>query len=103
MSEVLAALGIDPEDFDWQELALCRNMETNMFYDEYESDEQVAKIVDDVCLSCPVLAQCLQRGTEKSEWGVWGGIYLSSGKKDNNRNSHKTPEVWNAIKERISE
>lgn len=100
--DVLREIGLDLEDLEWADLALCENMVTNWFYDDYESDVQVALTVDEACLSCPVMAQCLQRGMENSEWGVWGGIYLTSGKPDNNRNSHKTPEVWQQIRERIS-
>jgi hypothetical protein len=77
-------------------------LETNLFYDHYESDEQVAFNTDQTCLSCPILKQCLQRGMENGEWGVWGAIYLTGGKPDDNKNSHKTEEVWNAIRERIS-
>lgn len=102
MQDILSALGIDVEDLRWQDLALCSHMETNMFYDEYEADVNVARIVDEVCLSCPVMAQCLQNGVDNNEWGVWGGIYLVSGKTDGNRNSHKTPDIWALIKERVS-
>lgn len=103
MSDVLSALGIDLEELSWQDLALCDGMPTNMFYDDYESDENVAKVVDEACLSCPVLVQCLDRGIDNGEWGVWGGIYLTSGKPDTNRNAHKTQEVWEQIRERIGE
>lgn len=96
-------LGLDLEEIGWQDLALCEQMPTNMFYDEYESDEQVAKIVDEACLSCPVMTQCLERGIENSEWGVWGGIYLVSGKPDLSKNDHKTQEVWTQVRERIGE
>lgn len=99
--DALTELGIDLEGLEWPQLALCKGMRTNMFYDEYESDIQVAKVVDEACLSCPVLAQCLGWGTENGEWGVWGGIFLTSGKPDKNKNSHKTPEVWEDIRERI--
>lgn len=102
MSSALSELGIDLETLDWQQLALCSNMPTNMFYDEYESDVQVAKVVDQACLSCPVMAQCLERGVENGEWGVWGGVYLASGKQDKNRNAHKTADIWEAIGDRIS-
>lgn len=102
-SGVPSELGFDPDDVIWQDLALCsKTMELNDFYDSYESSASVARTVDEACLSCPVLAQCLQSGTENGEWGVWGGVYLTSGKPDHNKNSHKTPEVWKAIKERIS-
>ena len=103
MYDALSALGIDLEELQWQDLALCEGMSTNMFYDDYESDVGVARVVDEACLSCPVMAQCLDRGVENSEWGVWGGIYLSSGKPDMNRNAHKTQQVWDQIKERVSD
>lgn len=76
-------------------------MNTNMFYEAYESSNSVARMVDDMCLSCPVLSQCLQSGVDNSEWGVWGATYLISGKPDKNKNSHKTEEVWQEIRERI--
>lgn len=97
----LAALGLDEETLEWQQLALCQGMETDLFYDSYESDEQAAHVVDDVCLSCPVMSQCLQWGIENDEWGSWGGVYLTSGKMDTNRNRHKSPETWEKIRERI--
>lgn len=100
-SSVFDALGIDLEELEWQDLALCQGMPTNLFYEEYE-DEQVSRMVDDICLSCPVLKQCLQRGVEGSEWGVWGGVYLVSGKKDENKNKYKSAETWKAITERLS-
>jgi hypothetical protein len=102
MLDALSALGIDLEALEWKDLALCDGMPTNMFYDEYESDENVAKVVDEMCLSCPVMKQCLLSGMENDEWGVWGGIYLMGGNKDRNRNSHKTEDIWEAIRERVS-
>lgn len=102
-SSVLEALGIDPEELEWQDLALCSGMETNKFYDEYEANERVAKMIDQACLSCPVLAQCLQFAAENGETGVWGGIYFTSGKPDKNRNLHKTPEIWEEIRKKASD
>lgn len=104
MLESLEAIGIDPDELTWKDLALCDGtMETNMFFDEYEADEQVAKIVDEACLSCPVMVQCLTKGIDDGEWGCWGGIYLVSGRPDKNRNSHKTAEIWQAIKDKIGD
>lgn len=102
-SDVESVLGIDLDELEWQDLALCDGMETNLFFDEYESSEQVAQIVDEACLSCPVMVQCLMSGVDNSEWGVWGGVYLTSGKADANRNSHKSKETWKKIKERIGD
>ena len=104
MSSVPSELGLDADSLEWQDIALCRasEMPTSLFYEDYENSATVAKNVDDACLSCPVLAQCAQAGVENNEWGCWGGIYLTSGKPDVNKNSHKTPEVWREIQERIS-
>jgi hypothetical protein len=99
---LLDELGIDPEDFTWHDLALCDGMDPELFYSKYESDEEVAKQVDEACLSCPVMKQCGLRGPT-GEHGVWGGIYWNgSGKPDVNRNSHKTPDVWDQIRERLA-
>lgn len=101
MSSVLGILGLDEEELEWQDLSLCAGMETNLFYDDYESDEQVATMIDQACLSCPVMAQCLQFGIDNNEWGVWGGIYLTAGKPDDNKNNHKSKETWKEFKDKI--
>lgn len=99
---LLDELGIDPEDFTWHDLALCDGMDPELFFTKYESDEEVAKQVDQTCLHCPVMKQCSLAG-QKGEHGQWGGIFWNgSGKPDKNRNSHKTPEIWNEIGERLS-
>lgn len=103
MSDILSLLGIDPDEFSWKDLALCAGMDTNLFYDEYESNNDVAKVIDEVCLSCPVMAQCLRNGIENNEWGVHGGVYLVSGKVDKNRNAHKSKETWDEIRKRIGD
>lgn len=101
--DVQRILGIDLEDIEWQDLAICDGMDVNDFYDNYESSTTVARVIDQACLSCPVLKQCLEAGTDNGEWGVWGGIYLSSGKPDKNKNAHKTADVWDRIRVRIGE
>ena len=94
-------LGIDIDELEWTDLALCAGGDVNQHYDDYEADDNIARITDEKCLSCPVMAQCLQEGIHNSEWGVWGGIYLTSGKVDKNRNSHKTKETWKRVEEKI--
>lgn len=101
-SEVESVLGVDLNELEWQDMAVCKGVKTNKFYDDYESDVQTAFMVDQMCLSCPVMAQCLSEGMDNSEWGVWGGIYLTSGKKDDNKNSHKTEEVWDEMRDRLA-
>ena len=98
MSSILNELGIDKEDFDWWHLAVCRGMDTNLFYDKYEVDVNTAKNIDEACLSCPVISMCYKSGVYNNEYGVWGGVYLNAGVIDKTRNMHKTQEVWKRLK-----
>jgi hypothetical protein len=49
------------------------------FYDKYESDVNIAKSIDEACMSCPVIKMCYDSGVENEEYGVWGGVYLNAG------------------------
>jgi hypothetical protein len=98
MSNILNDLGIDEEDFAWWHLALCGGMDTNFFYEKYESDEKIANNIDQACLNCPVSKICYATGVENNEYGVWGGVYLSAGSVDKSKNLHKTPEIWKKLK-----
>lgn len=98
MSDILNNLGVDKDDFDWFHLAICRGMDTNLFYDKYEADQNIAKNIDEMCLSCPVISICYKNGRENNEYGVWGGVFLNSGSIDKSKNLHKTPELWKRLK-----
>ena len=98
MSKILNSLGLDKDTLQWQDLALCLGMDTNLFFDLYETDTNVAKNIDQACISCPVIAMCYKYGTESDNYGVWGGVYLSSGTPDKSKNSHKTKEINKKIK-----
>jgi hypothetical protein len=100
MSSILNDLGVDKEDFDWWHLGICRGMDTNLFYEKYEADINIAKSIDEACLSCPVINMCYESGVENNEYGVWGGVYLNSGALDKTRNIHKTQEVWKRLKKK---
>ena len=98
MSSILNDLGLDPENLNWWHLAICRGSDTNLFFDKYELDVNIAKNIDEMCLSCPVIKLCFTSGVENSDHGVWGGVYLSSGSVDRSKNTHKTPDVWKRLK-----
>ncbi len=100
MSEILDVLGVDKEDINWTDIATCSGIETNYFFDDYENDTVLAKNIDEMCMICPVAKDCLLAGVENSEYGVWGGVYLSLGKIDKTRNAHKTQEFWKKWKAR---
>jgi len=99
-------------EMKWQDLASCNGIEshikvvdgeeveipgTNLFFDEYESDEVTAINTDQMCFHCPVAKQCLEDGMHMGSWGVHGGVYLVYGKVDNVRNLHKTEQNWEEL------
>jgi hypothetical protein len=98
MSNILNDLGLEESNLNWWDLAICRGIDTNLFYDTYESDSNIAKNIDEACLTCPVLKICYEEGVKNNEYGVWGGVYLSSGSIDKSRNLHKTKETWRRLK-----
>lgn len=106
---LLEELGLDEETLTWRHLALCSEMgptspdEPDLFFEKYESDSEIAKAMDEVCLSCPVMKDCLMKATDDKDYGLRGAIFLSNGKLDAAKNAHKTPEVWARIKERLQE
>ena len=78
----------------WASEALCAGTDTELYFDKYESDHKVAKEIDRLCLSCPVIKECFDYGIKTESFGVWGGVFLSDGKLDNVRNSHKSQDTW---------
>ena len=84
-------------DKEWVVKAKCRSLDSEMFFDKYEEDPDLAKVVDNICISCPVITDCFDQGTTNNEWGVWGGIYLVDGKVNALKNFHKTQRVWSKI------
>lgn len=99
--DVFEALGLDSEELAWQDLSVCAGQDIGLFYERYEGSSRTAKLVDQMCFSCPVRNICLQAGVDNNEWGVWGGVFLTSGKPDESKNSHKTPQDWQKIREGI--
>jgi hypothetical protein len=100
MSSILNDLGVSADDFEWWDIAICKGMDTNLFYDKYESDVQTAKSIDEACLSCPVIRICYENGVNNNEYGVWGGVYLNSGSIDKSKNLHKTQDSWKALRKK---
>jgi len=83
MSNILNDLGIHEDDAKWYDFALCKGMDTNLFFDKYESDINIAKSIDNACLSCPVIDICYDVGKSENSYGVWGGrlnMYIDKNK-----------------------
>lgn len=100
MSDILNKLKSDEDSIRWWHLAACQGIDTNLFFDKYEIDVNMAKGIDQCCLSCPVIQMCYQSGIENNEYGVWGGVYLSSGSIDKMKNIHKTKDIWKQIRQK---
>ena len=98
---LLDELGLDPENFTWEQLALCANMEVEWFYDTYETDEIHAKNATLACYHCPVIRPCAEAAMDGKEEGLWGGIYWSNGKVDKVRNKNKTEEEWKWLEQQV--
>lgn len=64
--------------WDWQESALCRGMDSDLFFSP-ESERGLAKRqrvgqAKEVCARCPVVERCRSHALESHEpYGVWGG------------------------------
>lgn len=79
---------------EWKELGSCVGYDTNLFFDKYEENEGLRSAIDKVCSGCPVARKCFAVGVSQKEWGVWGGIFLESGKISREFNSHRTKKDW---------
>jgi hypothetical protein len=69
---------------DWQEHSVCQWTDEPGLFDAFSEGstprewERVAR-AQNVCVECPVRAQCLEFGISLRESGVYGGRYLSKG------------------------
>jgi WhiB family redox-sensing transcriptional regulator len=57
---------------DWTELALCSQIDPELFYPDKGGDTKPAKRI---CADCEVRAECLAYALQHGErFGVWGGL-----------------------------
>jgi WhiB family redox-sensing transcriptional regulator len=57
---------------EWEDRALCRTVEADMFFAPGATQEYRAKVV---CKTCPVRWECLAYALRyRVEHGVWGGM-----------------------------
>lgn len=79
---------------EWKEKAACKDYDTNLFFDRYEEDIPLRPAIDKICSGCPVARQCFAVGVSQKEWGVWGGVYLESGKISREFSRHRSKDQW---------
>ena len=68
----LMAASPDPEHLNWVDLALCAEVDPEIFFPERGGSVKAAK---SVCRACESRAECLDYALEHDEpWGIWGGM-----------------------------
>ena len=82
------------DKYTWKDSGLCIGYDTNLFFDKYEEDNQLRPAIDKLCSGCPVARTCFAVGVSNKEWGVWGGVFLESGKISREFNNHKDKATW---------
>lgn len=59
-------------EFSWQDFALCRGVNPDLFFPEKGDSTAAAK---DLCFQCPVQQPCLYYALVNNQrHGVWGGM-----------------------------
>lgn len=86
---------------EWYTQAACREFDVSLFFESYEQDADMARTMDALCLSCPVIKDCFEYGCETNSWGLWGAVFLVEGKPDTSRNAHKDQETWAEVLEKV--
>jgi WhiB family transcriptional regulator, redox-sensing transcriptional regulator len=62
----------DAAQLDWQERALCAQVDPELFFPEKGGSTREAKMV---CAGCPVRPECLRFALAFDErFGIWGGL-----------------------------
>jgi hypothetical protein len=79
---------------DWKDNGLCKNYDTNFFFEKYEEEPFVRDAIDSLCQECPLVRHCFAVGISQKEWGVWGGVYLENGGISKEFNKHRTKAQW---------
>ncbi|GAA1714726.1 WhiB family transcriptional regulator [Brachybacterium phenoliresistens] len=59
---------VDP--LEWMDQALCREVDTGIFFPSKGGSTTAAR---KVCGSCPVRAECLELALQDTLDGIWGG------------------------------
>lgn len=85
-------MAVDLSMPEWRKKANCLNLDVDLFFDDYEDDEETAEFVDSICHSCPVFKECLQYAVDNDATGVHGGMYLQLGSYSRSRNTHKSKQ-----------
>ena len=80
---------LDRENFIWQDLAMCEGInpfnphikdKADIFFEESESNPNVANAAKSICDYCPVKAMCRQDAVDSKAHGIRAGEMFVGGK-----------------------
>lgn len=67
-------LSIAERPGDWVHQAVCTQTDPELFWPE-NSNPRGIKAAQEICLTCPVISDCLQYAIDtKQNQGIWGGL-----------------------------
>ena len=71
-ADLFAELAVTQPAGDWQQLALCREADPELFYPQARESAPQAKAI---CMGCQVRVQCLAAAiVAREQHGIWGGL-----------------------------
>ena len=103
MNDILNELGVDEDDLNWQDLAYCKTIDPKYFDRYYQDSPHLRPVVDDMCMSCPVLKECGIAAVTNRESYVWAATFFDNGVPVPEMNDHKTEDFKRRLRERIRE
>lgn len=66
---------------DWMKFGSCvGSPDPERYFDKYLKNPTVALQVQKMCVDCPVRTECFNYGVTSKSTGVWGGLWLQTGK-----------------------
>lgn len=77
---IIDQFGLDEENFIWQDLAMCHNIPTDVFFDYADERPAVDRAAKDICSYCPVQQVCLENKMREKAHGIHGGKRLQGGR-----------------------
>lgn len=71
-------MSFDTDDDNWQTLALCAEVDGDLWFPE---DSCLGTDAKKICKKCPVSVECLEHALAHNEkFGIWGGLSASQRK-----------------------
>lgn len=77
---IVEEFGLDEENFIWQDLAMCVNIPTDVWFEDSESNDAIDRAAKEICGYCPVKEVCLEKNVAEKAHGIHGGRRLSGGR-----------------------